>query len=379
MNLSIVITLFNVEAYIKTLSDSLNANQLTDDIEIIIVNDGSSDNSFQLKYMLQHKNVIYLETENKGVHNARNLGLSRAQGKWITFIDGDDYLSDDYFKSIDYNVTCDVINSKMNLYIEADNKVLNHPLNYKFTKHTEVNINDEYQFLNLSVANLLLCRDLIINNNLSFKSTVISFEDASFYIDYLNCCQGNILVNPGSIYYYRKRMSNDSTIDRNYNNHIKYLDLIERVYLSKLNDNSSLFVQAMILYDLWNNMLSYTNFNHDLGDKRAVLIKEVINLISQEVIDWMELYLDKTYIKYVRSIKTGAPLLEVFNIKRGCYQVMTTVKLESNDNYQVDKETVIYNEFIKLYQYHLSTDNKLLVINNKKYFIKSLKNNLLTR
>ena len=95
MKLSIIIPVFNVERYIIRCLDSLYNQELSeDDYEVIIINDGSNDNSLLLaeKFKVNHKNLhIYIQ-ENQGVGAARNKGISLAKGAYIYFIDPDDYL-----------------------------------------------------------------------------------------------------------------------------------------------------------------------------------------------------------------------------------------------------------------------------------------------
>jgi len=379
VKLSIIITLFNVEDYIFDLSNSLNANKLTDDFEIIIVNDGSCDESYKLVDLLDNKNVSYYEIANHGVAYARNYGLMHARGMWVTFIDGDDYLSSDYFLKIDYNTSCDVINNKMSLYVEADGSVKAHPLDYKFDSNKVVNIFNEFENFNLSVANLLLRRDIIVDNNIKFKQTISSFEDAIFYIDYLKFSNGDILINKDSIYFYRKRSNNNSTIDQSQLDVNKYVDFIRVVYLELLTSVSINYVQAMVLYDLWNNMLSYTKFDNELEPMRGDLIRLLLELIDDDVINYMKEYLDENYINYIMCLKNADDMMLVHNVKRNNYHVLTTVPLVNEGGFKINESNVIYNEFKKLYLYQITSCKLILVIDNKSYFFKSIKNKLLFR
>lgn len=91
---SVIIPVYNVENYIEKCLDSV-INQTLQDIEIIIVNDGSTDSSKEKinKYIKKYKNkIIYLEKQNGGLSSARNFGLPYATGEYIAFIDSDDYI-----------------------------------------------------------------------------------------------------------------------------------------------------------------------------------------------------------------------------------------------------------------------------------------------
>ena len=90
---SIIVPVYNVEKYIERCLDSL-VNQTLKDIEIIIVNDGSTDGSKEIiqKYLNKYKNIVYLEKENGGLSSARNYGIPYAKGEYIGFVDSDDYV-----------------------------------------------------------------------------------------------------------------------------------------------------------------------------------------------------------------------------------------------------------------------------------------------
>lgn len=96
--ISVIVPVYNVEVYVdRCVQSLLIQNQ---DIEIILVDDGSTDDSAQIcdKYALLDSRVKVIHIQNQGVSNARNVGLSLAKGEYITFVDGDDWLSDDFLE-----------------------------------------------------------------------------------------------------------------------------------------------------------------------------------------------------------------------------------------------------------------------------------------
>ena len=90
---SVIVPVYNVEKYIERCLDSL-VNQTLKDIEIIVVNDGSTDGSKEKiqEYINKYKNIVYLEKENGGLSSARNYGIPYAKGEYIGFVDSDDYV-----------------------------------------------------------------------------------------------------------------------------------------------------------------------------------------------------------------------------------------------------------------------------------------------
>lgn len=102
---SVIIPVYNVEDYIEKCLDSV-VNQTIDDIEIIIVNDGSEDKSKEKinKYLEKYKDKIkYFEKENGGLSSARNFGMPHATGEYIAFLDSDDYIDIEAYEEM-YNL-----------------------------------------------------------------------------------------------------------------------------------------------------------------------------------------------------------------------------------------------------------------------------------
>ena len=93
---SVIVPVYNVEKYIKKCLDSI-FNQSFKDFEVIVINDGTKDNSMDI---VKKYDVKIIEQENKGLSEARNAGVKKATGDYIIFIDSDDYIENDLFKEI---------------------------------------------------------------------------------------------------------------------------------------------------------------------------------------------------------------------------------------------------------------------------------------
>lgn len=202
IKISIIIPVYNTEKYIKKCLNSI-VKQSIDNIEIIIVNDGSPDKSdiiikeFEKKY----NNIIYLVKENGGLSSARNLGLSYATGEYIGFIDSDDYVKEDmylklYTKAIEEDadiVICDMKYDKngedisgtcfedfgtLNKY-EAMSKYLEH--NY-FKSHAQNKIYKKKLFNNIRFPEGKLFEDVATFYKLVDQSERVSFVNEKLYI-----------------------------------------------------------------------------------------------------------------------------------------------------------------------------------------------------
>lgn len=101
MKYSVIIPVYNAAATIGRCLDSL-LEQPHGDVEILLVNDGSTDESGEIcrRYAQTHSSICYFEKEHGGVSSARNLGLEKAAGEYILFVDSDDYVAEDYFAVI---------------------------------------------------------------------------------------------------------------------------------------------------------------------------------------------------------------------------------------------------------------------------------------
>lgn len=100
---SVIVPVYNTQLYIRECLDSLRC-QYYDNIEVIIVNDGSTDKSEKIisDFIDEYKliNFRLISTENGGVCSARNVGLAQAKGEWITFVDSDDWVEKDYVSNM---------------------------------------------------------------------------------------------------------------------------------------------------------------------------------------------------------------------------------------------------------------------------------------
>ena len=173
---SVIVPIYNVEKYLEKCINSL-LSQTLEDIQIILVNDGSKDNSGNIAKECEKNNknrIIYVEKENGGLSDARNYGLKYATGDFIAFLDSDDYIEKNayeemYNKAIEENadyVECDFI-------WEFPNKIrVDKQYPYKNKK-------EMLSFVRVVAWNKLIKRQLITDNNLEFPKG-LRYEDVEF-------------------------------------------------------------------------------------------------------------------------------------------------------------------------------------------------------
>ncbi|MCD8232305.1 MAG: glycosyltransferase [Clostridiales bacterium] len=99
--ISVIVPVYNIEKHISQCIDSL-LTQTMRDLEILLIDDGSTDRSGEICrcYAASHENIRYFHQENRGVSAARNFGLSHAAGKWILFVDGDDFADEELAETL---------------------------------------------------------------------------------------------------------------------------------------------------------------------------------------------------------------------------------------------------------------------------------------
>lgn len=211
VKISIVIPCFNCAKFIEKCIDSI-LGQTHDNIEIILLNDGSTDNTNEVitKYVKSNKNIIYINNENHGVSYTRNMGIQYATGDYLMFIDSDDFIGENYIKSfVDKTInTPDLIIGGFS-YLYQNGTLLNVdgiefdaiPLNQYLDKFYIDSIANRILF---GPINKLYKLDVLKNNSIRFNENISIREDGMFVLDYLAKCSSVAGVQNNEYYYYQQ-------------------------------------------------------------------------------------------------------------------------------------------------------------------------------
>lgn len=186
--LSVIIPVYNSETYLPALFQSLN-NQNQNLIEIIFVNDGSSDKSqaLLLEYMEGKSNVVVFTQENKGGSAARNLGLHNAKGEYILFFDSDDTLKYNVLEVLINEMElnkADILIGNMIRVQKYNSGIMGKPI---FRKQYSED-NEKLFFLDGYPGNKLYKKSIIDKYNILFAEVKI-IQDVNFYLKYAAHCQ----------------------------------------------------------------------------------------------------------------------------------------------------------------------------------------------
>lgn len=197
---SVIVPVYNVEAYIGRCLDSL-LSQTQQGVEILVIDDGSTDGSGGIVSRYESENpekIRAFHVENRGVSAARNLGVSKASGKYLTFIDSDDYVTEDYLESMVRTAEehqSDLVVQGFQM-VSEEGKILSEliPLRYVRGEH------EEWPQRIISAWGRLFCREFWIRHELRFPEGVRA-EDAPVNL-IANAMADNIQVVPRAGYRY---------------------------------------------------------------------------------------------------------------------------------------------------------------------------------
>lgn len=245
IKLSIIVPVYNTYKYLdKCLKTLVEQKNVTCKYEIIVVNDGSPDNSEEiiLKYQKKYTNLIkYIKKENGGISSARNEGLKHCKGEYITFVDSDDYVSLDLISTFLNNISNNdlFIYGYNEVYEDSDKCVENIILDKNVTMTNDSKYILSMIFENKSVRgygwNKIFKRKIIEDNKLKFDNTITYIEDLLFTIEYINKCE-KVSFSKKLLYNYVQR--DGSLINSKFNlKKLSSLKAYERIIdiVSKIN------------------------------------------------------------------------------------------------------------------------------------------------
>lgn len=292
---SVIIPVFNAERYLNRCISSI-ANQTLQDVEIIAINDGSTDNSLNVldKLSQRYKGKLKIYTkENGGVGSARNVGLENANGEFIKFVDADDYLNVDILEKM-YNIAKDnnvsLVRGEYQYIYGLIKSVGKGWTGVDGSQIVDVRKNKDYVVTEApGIGNKLISRDLI--GNLRFPEK-IKWEDLAIIPVVIASSEKLFHMNE-AVYNYRINMN---TTIRDFINEIpnildiiKCVDIIERQMEARgLSEEYKEQIKSMyILHTLFRveNAMCWVNFSHN---KKEIVISSLLGILDVRYPDWRE-------------------------------------------------------------------------------------------
>lgn len=294
VKVSIIVPVYNVSAYLEKCLTSL-INQTLEDIEIIIINDGSTDDSQHIidKYINMDKRIRSFTKENGGLGDARNYGLEMAKGEYIGFVDSDDYVDKTMFEKL-YNkaiadnsdiVECDFywcytnknVYDKANYYTSKDNIITN---------------------IRVMVCNKIYKREIIIDNQITFP-VGLKYEDILFTYKILPYTNKISYIDEGLYYYVQRSDSLINNQTAKVRDIFTILDYVEDYYkeIGKFDDYQTIIEYIHIRYLLGSSYLRIL----DIKDKklRTEILNQNWNILNNKYPHWKK----NKYLFKMKSFK----------------------------------------------------------------------------
>ncbi|ERT68058.1 glycosyltransferase, group 2 family protein [Cetobacterium somerae ATCC BAA-474] len=289
--LSVIIPAYNVEKYIERCVNSV-LNQYLKNIEIIVIDDGSKDKTSDicLKISENNKNIIYKKVQNGGCSAARNLGVSMAKGKYIAFLDSDDWVdSDMYINMIEEaeKNQADIVICGFKKLDENKNLLSTVKIPKRNNKNEYIDCTTEWF---ASPCNKIYKRDLLEKNNIRFLLNIYTGEDMFF--NFISFFYSKNIISLDEPYY--NYFMNQNSVSNNYKNRTDIYIVIRElisfykrngVYKENINKIRECFKYHGIMYPF--DVLQKLSENKVENWKRFYIkIKEEINRLKEiETID----------------------------------------------------------------------------------------------
>lgn len=299
---SIIIPIYNAE---KTISRCLNSilSQTYKELEILLINDGSQDNSLKImqNYAKQDSRIKVINKKNSGVSSTRNIGIKEANGKYLMFIDSDDYINDKTIYTLVEEMeknNIDII--RFNGYIEnrkGNMLKLEFPINNKKVLCTPENKIEIIELINHPTKSIRCYCPLFFmknNNIIPFNENLSYLEDKVFYLENLLNNKKIMFLNEYFYYYTYNKKSTTKSVD-NYIGNIKkiidskqYIKEILKKHLYENDDMIDISYSVLILYRL-DYLVENVNYND---------FKEIFLNIKNEII------INNDNLKYLNGFKS---------------------------------------------------------------------------
>ncbi len=299
---SVIVPVYNTEKYLRKCIDSL-LNQTLKDLEIIIVNDSSPDNSQEIideyvaKFPGKIKSII---KENGGQGSARNLGLEASSGEYIGYVDSDDFVDIHMYEDMLNQAikdNSDIVEVGFFEYSDSD-KVLSTKC-FK-TENITTNLKDDKKLLfdNTVVWNKLYRASLLKDNNIKFREKKW-YEDFDFVIKTI-CYAKKVSIMPKSYYYYLLRQGstmNNSNAERN-------LEILEA-----MDEILKFFKDRNIYSDYIEELEFLAVFHIYLPTNVRIIRSNATWAKKHEIIHKINSYMDSNFSNYKKNkyIKTFLP------------------------------------------------------------------------
>lgn len=297
---SVIVPVYNVEDYLKRCLDSLISQTIDKkEMEVILIDDGSTDNSPALcdEYAQKYDYIKVFHVENKGVSNARNFGIDKARGKYIMYLDSDDYLSKNSVKGLCNYFEKHYDEIDLMTYSEYQDKEgeltrIKH-FRYNYINKTGVFDLSDPDYVYFIQTNMNIIVKNMGEENVKFDTTLIFHEDQKYILSILEK-KGKIGFYKPAIYYYFVNIEGTSNQRKHpYYIHDKTIEMWENF----IPDSNALpIVQAYFINDFrWKLRFDVLWPYQYKGERFDAEVERYIKLLSRVDIDLIVDYPEMSY------------------------------------------------------------------------------------
>lgn len=306
IKVSIIVPVFNTEKYLNKCINSL-LNQTLKDIEIIIINDGSTDNSEKIIKEFNDERIKYIPQENQGIGKTRNKGIKLAKGKYIVFVDSDDYIATTFCEKLYQKaekehldiVFCDYFEDKGYL------KEIRFP---NISPASSLKDNPQIvNKINLGPCNKIYLRELLLKNDIFFVEN-LKYEDAPFVIKSLIYASKIGKINECLTYYVIHENSETTKRNQKIRDILKICEIII-AEMSKYDylrpPLTNLIVMILCDYTVQQRYINNRKF-------RNAFINDAFKILNDLDSNWRECDYLKRCEYLVRKVKSSKFLTKIY-------------------------------------------------------------------
>ena len=306
VDISIVVPIYNAEKYLDKCINSM-INQTKKELEFILVNDGSTDSSEKIIKNYKDKRIKYFKNKNQGIGKTRNFGIEKATGKYLMFLDSDDYLDITACEKLYNKAEKEKLDLVVFDFYRVEKDGLKEVLIDDFKNASLKNNPELLLTINLGPCNKLFKREIITDNNSKFIEN-LKYEDTTFVCETINNAKTIGKLNEFLHYYVIHNNSETTVRDERIFDIIKIVDIVrnyfkEKKYMKEVVDKLTISI-----------LTNYTIQQRNQADKKIGMkfIDEAFAYIKKEVPDYKDnkYYEKRTVLK--RTIEKSKLLSKIY-------------------------------------------------------------------
>ncbi len=303
--ISLIVPIYNSQNYLEKCIKSL-ISQTLKDIQIILINDGSTDNSEKIIKSFDDERIVYISKNNEGIGKTRNLGIDKATGEFLAFVDSDDYLNEhfcEYMYQKAVNDDCDLVVCD---FFEDRNTLVG--IKFKDFKDTNLRETPELiNYINLGPCNKLYKKSLFDDKSNRFEEN-LKYEDAPFVVKMLVSANRIGKVNDYLTYYVIHSNSETTIRDKRMYDILEITDIIVNDLKKVDYPNDSLVSLAVMIltdYTIQQRYISDVKYRHDFINKAF----KYLNNLDRK---WRRCSYLKRFPSLKRYVKTSKLLTKIY-------------------------------------------------------------------